>query len=101
MKASAETVEERIRRLVSEEFEIVPYDPAWAEAFPREEAHLRACLPADLIRRIEHIGSTAVPGLSARPIVDMLVEVGDLARPRVPLALEPEFFLVRRHSKAP
>lgn len=58
---------------------MAPYDPEWPRAFEREAAHLRACLPADLIGRIEHFGSTAVPGLAAKPIVDMLVEVSSLA----------------------
>lgn len=34
-----------------------------------------SCLPTDLVKRIEHFGSTAVPGLSAQPIVDILVEI--------------------------
>jgi len=52
----------------------VPYDPAWPELFRQEKEHLLSCLPNDLIRGIEHFGSTAVPGLAAKPIVDMLVE---------------------------
>src|SRR5262249_48394123 len=44
----------------------------------REKEHLLSCLPLDLIRRVEHFGSTAVPGLAAKPIVDILVEVTDL-----------------------
>jgi len=56
----------------------VPYDPAWPELFLREKAHLLSCLPPDLIKRIEHFGSTAVPGLAAKPIIDILVEVTDL-----------------------
>ncbi|HZL03861.1 MAG TPA: GrpB family protein, partial [Coriobacteriia bacterium] len=50
--------------------------------FEAEKQHLIACLPSDLIVRIEHFGSTAVPGLAAKPIVDMLVEVADLAAVR-------------------
>ena len=46
--------------------------------FRREKQHLLDCLPADLIRRIEHFGSTAIPGLAAKPIIDMLVEVTSL-----------------------
>src|ERR1051325_8673290 len=58
--------------------------------FRQEAEHLRACLPSLLIRRIEHFGSTAVPGLAAKPIVDMLVEVTSLeqARWRIPPILE-------------
>jgi GrpB-like predicted nucleotidyltransferase (UPF0157 family) len=73
-----ETLEERIARVVREEVAIVPYDPTWPAAFLAEKAHLLSCLPAHLIRRVEHFGSTAVPGLAAKPIVDVLVEVTDL-----------------------
>ena len=74
-----ETLEERIRRITQEDVAIVPYDTAWPDEFLREKAHLLSCLPADLVRRVEHFGSTAVPGLAAKPIIDMLVEVTDLA----------------------
>ena len=73
-----ETLEERIRRVTGETIDIVPYDAAWPARFELEKRHLRSCLPEDLIARIEHFGSTAVPGLAAKPIVDMLVEVADL-----------------------
>jgi GrpB-like predicted nucleotidyltransferase (UPF0157 family) len=52
--------------------------PLWPERFRQEKDHLIANLPGELIRRIEHFGSTAVPGLAAKPVVDMLVEVTDL-----------------------
>jgi len=77
-----ETLEERIRRVSSEPIAIVPYDPRWPRIFEEEKAHLLSCLPRELIRRIEHYGSTAVAGLAAKPIVDMLVEVSDLAEIR-------------------
>ena len=67
-----------IARLIREHVEIVPYDPTWLDLFSREKAHLLAVLPSDVVRRIEHFGSTAVPGLSAKPIVDMLIEVSSL-----------------------
>ncbi len=73
-----ETLEQRIARVVQEDVLVVPYDPTWPGLFRQEKEHLLSCLPADLIRRIEHFGSTAVPGLSAKPIVDMLVEVTSL-----------------------
>jgi len=81
-----ETLEQRIQRVVREDVAIVPYDPRWPELFRREKDHLVSCLPNDLIRRIEHFGSTAVPGLAAKPIVDMLVEVTDLPATRVRIA---------------
>jgi len=77
-----ETQEQRIQRLIVEDVAIVPYDPAWPEMFRRERDHLLASLPAGLIRRIEHFGSTAVPGLAAKPVIDMLVEVADLRETR-------------------
>jgi GrpB-like predicted nucleotidyltransferase (UPF0157 family) len=70
--------DERIRRLVSEQVEVVPYDPSWPELFEVERRHLLACVPAGIVVRIEHFGSTAVPGLAAKPIIDMLVEVTSL-----------------------
>jgi GrpB-like predicted nucleotidyltransferase (UPF0157 family) len=73
-----ETLEQRIRRLTAEDIALSEYDPRWPELFRHERAHLVACLPSDLVRRIEHFGSTAIPGLAAKPIVDLLVEVADL-----------------------
>ena len=64
-----------VERALHEPVEIVPYDPGWPALFAAEAEHLRALLPAVLIGRIEHFGSTAVPGLAAKPIVDMLLEV--------------------------
>jgi GrpB-like predicted nucleotidyltransferase (UPF0157 family) len=81
-----ETLEQRIQRVLKDEVAITAYDARWPEMFEREKAHLLACLPADLVRRVEHFGSTAVPGLAAKPIVDVLVEVTDLAATRQRIA---------------
>ena len=75
-----------VDRATGERVDIAPYDPSWPLAFERERDHLRACLPPDSIGRIEHFGSTAVPGLAAKPIVDMLVEVPSLGDVRDRLA---------------
>src|SRR2546426_7593765 len=87
-----ETLQQRIRRVLREHVSIVPYDPKWPELFRQEKEHLLSCLPADLIRRVEHFGSTAVPGLAAKPIVDMLVEVTSLeeAKQRIVPILEAQ-----------
>jgi GrpB-like predicted nucleotidyltransferase (UPF0157 family) len=45
---------QRVAHFVQEEMKIVRYDPAWPERFRQEKAHLLACLPRDLGRRIEH-----------------------------------------------
>jgi len=49
-------------------------DPAWTERFEQEAARIRSAL-GQRARAIEHIGSTAVPGLAAKPIVDILITV--------------------------
>ena len=81
-----ETLRERVARVVREEIAVVPYDPDWPHRFGQEKAHLLAILPRELIGRIEHFGSTAVPGLAAKPVVDILVEVTDLEATKVRIA---------------
>jgi GrpB-like predicted nucleotidyltransferase (UPF0157 family) len=56
---------------------IVPYDPGWPRAARDELRRLREAL-GPVARRLEHVGSTAVPGLAAKPIVDLQVSVGSL-----------------------
>ena len=73
-----ESLEQKIARVLREEISLAPYDPAWPAVFRRERDHLLECLPNGLLGRIEHFGSTAVPGLTAKPVVDILVEVTDL-----------------------
>ncbi len=58
------------------EIVIVDYSPTWARRFEEESARIAAAL-STVACRIEHIGSTAVPGLAAKPIVDILVAVED------------------------
>ena len=58
--------------LESRAVRLVPYDPAWPELFAAEVTRLRAALPADLPLALEHTGSTAVPGLVAKPVLDLL-----------------------------
>ncbi len=53
---------------------IVPYDPRWPERFRRLGTALRAAL-GEVALRIDHIGSTAVPGLDAKPIIDVQISV--------------------------
>jgi GrpB-like predicted nucleotidyltransferase (UPF0157 family) len=55
---------------------IANYDPAWARRFGREEARIRAALGPKALS-VEHVGSTSVPGLAAKPIVDILLVVED------------------------
>lgn len=53
------------------------YDPGWEIEFQRRAAALQAALGAVVVR-IDHIGSTAVPGLDAKPTIDIQVSVVDL-----------------------
>lgn len=86
-----ETLSEKVARVLRDRIEVVPYDPAWPAAFAAERDFLRGRFGPDLLGRIEHFGSTAVPGLAAKPIVDLLVEVSSLERARaeMPPVLEP------------
>lgn len=54
--------------------QIVPYTPAWALAFESEAAALQQALGSRALR-IDHVGSTAVPGLAAKPVIDIQVSV--------------------------
>ncbi len=55
---------------------VAPYDPAWPDLFRQVAGRLRAALGA-VAPRIDHIGSTAVPGLAAKPIIDIQISVAD------------------------
>ncbi|ONI86657.1 hypothetical protein ALI22I_23780 [Saccharothrix sp. ALI-22-I] len=57
---------------------LVDYDPAWPGLFEREAARIRAAL-GDVVVGLEHVGSTSVPGLAAKPIVDIVLTVADSA----------------------
>ncbi len=75
-----ETLEEKIQRVTNEKVAIELYNPKWPLMFKNEKRHLLSDLPNGLINRIEHFGSTAVPDLPAKPIIDMLVEVTSLEK---------------------
>ncbi|MDD5599410.1 MAG: GrpB family protein [Victivallaceae bacterium] len=87
-----ESLEEKIKRVTAEGVEVVKYNPGWPKLFEQEKEHLQQCLPVDLIVRIEHFGSTAVRGLAAKPIVDMLIEITNVQRGKtlIPEVLEPQ-----------
>ena len=57
---------------------LVEYDPEWPALYAREEARVRRAL-GDRALSVEHVGSTSVPGLAAKPIVDVLLIVADPA----------------------
>ena len=61
---------------------VVTYDPEWPRLFEAERARLEAVLARWLEHGIHHIGSTAVPGLAAKPLIDMIAGVRDLEEAR-------------------
>lgn len=92
---------------------IVPYDPSWPVLARAELRRIEEAL-GDVAVRLEHVGSTAVPGLAAKPIVDLQVSVGAVERrPRyveplerlgylfVPAPESPDFHLFARPPERP
>lgn len=74
-------IEERLREVVIGDVEptaivVADYDPAWSERFRHEAAKIRAALGGGALA-VKHIGSTSIPGLAAKPVVDILLVVGD------------------------
>jgi GrpB-like predicted nucleotidyltransferase (UPF0157 family) len=77
--------EEELRKVTIGELQVLngpitiaEYDPKWPALYEREAARVRDVL-GDRALRIEHVGSTAVPGLAAKPWIDMLLVVADSA----------------------
>lgn len=56
------------------QWRIAPYNPVWQDEFAATAANIRLALGA-IALRIDHVGSTAVPGLAAKPIIDIQVSV--------------------------
>ena len=66
------------RRRAPEPVHLVPYDPQWPRRFARWRGRIRAALGATALRT-EHVGSTSVRGLAAKPVIDIQVSVADIA----------------------
>ena len=80
--------------MADQPIEIIDYDPTWAWRFQEQEVPLSALLWRCLAAPVEHVGSTAVPGLRAKPVVDILAPVHSLAAVEAVLpALEREGWL--------
>jgi len=58
--------------------ELAGYDPEWPRLFEREETRIRAALGPRALR-VEHVGSTSVPGLAAKPLIDIVLVVASSA----------------------
>lgn len=64
---------------MSRTIEVVPHDPAWDALFQAERDALRQAFEGEALA-IHHIGSTSIPGIKAKPVIDILVEVRDIDR---------------------
>jgi GrpB-like predicted nucleotidyltransferase (UPF0157 family) len=67
-----------------DEVALIDPDPTWSSQFQEMASWLRRRLGPEVAQRIEHYGSTAIPGMSAKPVIDILVEV-------------PSFDVAKRH----
>jgi len=65
-------------RIHNAPIELIEYSPNWPRLFIREAERVRATLGARVLM-LEHVGSTSVPGLAAKPIIDMVLGVADSA----------------------
>src|ERR1035437_8071942 len=72
---------------------IVPYDESWPTRFEQERAILDRVIGGRVAGTIEHVGSTAVPGLAAKPVIDIMVGVDSLeaSRAAIPVLSEIEY----------
>jgi GrpB-like predicted nucleotidyltransferase (UPF0157 family) len=69
------------------EIRVVEHDPSWPARFEEERAVLACVIDLWVVGPVEHIGSTAVPGLNAKPVIDIMapVESLDASRPALPV----------------
>jgi GrpB-like predicted nucleotidyltransferase (UPF0157 family) len=83
------------RKPLNSTITLAPYDPAWPSLFTRLEVRVRKALGEDVLL-LEHVGSTSVPGLSAKPVIDMVLAVADSSdEPSYVPRLEEEGFVLR------
>ena len=59
--------------------EVVPHDPEWKKKYEKEASIIRSIFKKEILA-IHHVGSTAIPGISAKPIIDILVEVNNIEK---------------------
>ena len=73
--------------MVDQSIELIDYDSTWPARFVEQKTPLTMILNPWLAREIEHIGSTSVPGLRSKPIVDILAPVHSLAASRAAMPI--------------
>lgn len=90
-----EIAQARVIPVGPEQVEVVAPDPGWPEQFRRVEARIRHAI-GDVALSIEHVGSTSVPGLWAKPVIDVDLTVADSAdEPAYVPAMETAGFVLR------
>ena len=72
--------ESRAHRQRRDPIAIVAYDRAWPDAFDQQRSRVEAALRPWIVGPVEHIGSTSIPGMAAKPIIDMLARTPDYQR---------------------
>lgn len=80
-------------KVPDDDVHLVEYDPSWPDRFHEIADRLRNTISPDIALRIEHYGSTAIPGIPAKPVIDILMEVPSFAEARhnlIPLFNRPE-----------
>lgn len=68
-----------LKEAMARKVKVVPHDPTWSKLFRAEADRIAAVLGQEVMA-IHHIGSTAIPNISAKPIIDILVEVLDIEK---------------------
>jgi GrpB-like predicted nucleotidyltransferase (UPF0157 family) len=71
------TNESRVDRRRQDPIEILSYDSGWPAAFEQQRSRVESVLHPWIVGPVEHIGSTSIPGMTAKPIIDMLAPVPD------------------------
>lgn len=66
--------------VLDEAVEIIPANPVWATSYAEEVLRIRGSLPQDVPIEIEHIGSTSVPGLDGKPVIDLMFGLSHLPK---------------------
>lgn len=86
---AAEPAARTQRRGADEAISVVSYQPGWPAAFEAERRLLAPVIGGYLVGGIHHVGSTAIPGLAAKPVIDILAGIRDLdsARPCIELVV--------------
>jgi GrpB-like predicted nucleotidyltransferase (UPF0157 family) len=89
-----------VRKPLNATIHLAPYDPVWASRFTMLANRVRDAL-AEKALVLEHVGSTSVPGLSAKPVIDIVLAVADSAdEPSYVPALEEQEFVLRVREPA-